>query len=348
MSDMSSSGARSGHAANTAHARATMRSAMYVLVALLVCATLPSRADAQFGKLMKKVAKKAAGQADASATSAAVPAPAFNGNVLEITDARIGQLLKGLDAERAERPKLQQQDAAAQTAYETALGTYAEQKKAYDRDLAAYQKKFDAYESCTERVEAKYEKEAAGDPSPEDQERADNARDAELDARAQRLQSLAERLQAANARGDDKAGRALADSLRRESSAAMAIGSAEQEDARKSRERDQRREADRAKCGDPGKRPVEPTPPSAINHDNGYVALKRAGVQASGLSDIQYAILRERVAAYVNVQGDFPVGNKYAFSEDELSVLQHHLRELTDRGADLAPYGAWRFAPKGS
>jgi hypothetical protein len=333
------------------HRRATrvhrfIRCVALVLTAMLACAALPSSADAQFGKLMKKVGKKVAGRPDAPASAASVPAPTFTANVLEITDARLGQLLKGLDAERAARPALRQQDAAAQAAYEAAQKDYGEKRSAYERDLAAYQRKFDAYDNCTRQVEAKYEKEAAGDESLEEKEQARTATEAAMEGQAQRMQALVDRMQAANARGDEKTARALADSLHALAAMTVARGAAGVQEARASDARDQRREADRATCGDPGKPPVEPAPPSEI-HSSVSAALERAGVQASGLTATQYAIMRERVAAYVNVNGEFRSGNQYAFSEDELEVLRQHAEELTARGQDLAPYGAWRFAPKG-
>jgi hypothetical protein len=318
-----------------------------VLTAMLVCVALPSSADAQFGKLMKKVGKKVAGRPDSPTGAASVPAPTFTANVLEITDVRLGQLLKGLDAERAARPALQQQNAAAQAAYEAAQKEYGQKRSAYERDLATYQRKFDAYDNCTRQVEAKYEKEAAGDASVEEQEQARTATEAAMEAQAQRMQALADRMQAANARGDEKTASALADSLHALAAMTVARGAAGVQEARASDARDQRREADRAKCGDPGKPPAEPAPPSET-HNSIATALERAGVQASGLTATQYAIMRERVAAYVNVNGEFRSGNQYAFSADELHVLRQHSKELTARGEDLAPYGAWRFAPKGS
>lgn len=353
MSDISTGNARGARIANAAaalnqrvHNRQTTRATALVLAAVLACAIMPSSAEAQFGRLMKKVAKKAAG-ASGAAPSAEVPAPVFTTNVLEITDARLGQLLKGLDAERDARPALRQQNAAAVTAYEAAERDYEAKKAAYDRDQAAYVRKSDAYERCSEQVEAKYEKESATDQSPEEKERADDAREAEMETRAQRMQALAERMQAARARGDQKAAQVLADSLRQESSATMALSASGMDEARKSDERDRRREADRAKCGDPGKAPVPPKPPTRTDSPIAE-ALERVGAQASGLTTVQYAILRERVAAYVNVDGQFASGNKYAFSDDELDVLRRHSKELTARGEELAPYGAWRFAPQGS
>jgi hypothetical protein len=336
-------GVRTG--ARAARRHPLVRSSALVLAALLSCALLPSSADAQFGKLLKKAQQKAMGKSDAAPGSGSVPAPTFSRSVLEITDVRLGQLLKGLDAERAAKPRLQQDDAAAQAAYEASLSEYQEKKAAYERDDAAYQRKREAYESCSEKVEAKYDQEAANDSSAEEREQAKDALDAELEARAQRMQGMAERMQAAQARGDQKTMHALADSLHNLSSMTVAVGRAQQDQFRKSNERDQKKTAELAACGDPGKAPVAPEPPGQMSPRLSG-ALNEAGAQASGLTTVQYSVMRERVAAYVNVQGKFASGNQYAFSEVELHVLHEHLRELTDRGADLAPYGAWKFAPK--
>jgi hypothetical protein len=80
----------------------------------------------------------------------------------------------------------------------------------------------------------------------------------------------------------------------------------------------------RTECG---ARPQEPARPSQ-QPTIGYQEIARAGRQASGLTDVQYSIFRERVAPFaINGRG----GSGLVYMPGELSVLNN------SRTA-LAPY----------
>ena len=102
-----------------------MKSVHIALAALLALAAAP--AEAQLGGLRRRLEQKI-GLPEASAERA----PAFSERVLEITDARLDQLVRGLRAEQAEAAKQEQRNAAE------------------NARAAAYEKKQEAYAACAE------------------------------------------------------------------------------------------------------------------------------------------------------------------------------------------------------
>ena len=85
------------------------------------------------------------------------PAPTYNDRLLEITDARVTQLVKGYEAEAAALAAADQKNAEVRRAYE-------EQNKAHGVKLKEYQKQKKEWDSCQERevkpAQAKVETEA--------------------------------------------------------------------------------------------------------------------------------------------------------------------------------------------
>jgi hypothetical protein len=82
-------------------------------------------------------------------------------------------------------------------------------------------------------------------------------------------------------------------------------------------------------------RPEPPAPPSeqAPNLDD-------AGAKAAGLTVEQYAILKERVQAAVNEDGEVQVpSSMWAYSGDELAVLEKRGAELDKAYAPIRAQG---------
>src|SRR5215218_1630329 len=145
-----------------------------VLCAAAVVAT-PASAHAQFGKLKdlgkraagsvveKKVedeaSKKVAGAANAADPGAeAKPGSVeFTEGVIEITEERLAQLAKGVDAEEAARPAAEREFQAKLVAARQADATYEARRATYDREYAVYDKRKTEIEACHDRVNRKYE-----------------------------------------------------------------------------------------------------------------------------------------------------------------------------------------------
>src|SRR6185503_18093783 len=58
-------------------------------------------------------------------------------------------------------------------------------------------------------------------------------------------------------------------------------------------------------------------------------SLASAGASAAGLTARQYAMLRERIAHWVLVNGKIPPGTQWAYWEDELQAMNARAAELT-------------------
>jgi hypothetical protein len=232
--------------------------------ALLVALVAPGAAHAQFGglrrRLESRLEKAAAGEPSAPA------APAFSDRVLEITDARLDQLLAGLRVEAADAERERREQGAL------------------DAKAAAHEQAQQAHARCAEPF-----------------------------AREQlRLTGMLMGLAVAAKREQERTGGAagpMQDSL-------TAVT-----------RRAQKLSADlTAKCG-PG---PGPSPFEAMREGGDADAEGRAA-RAAGLAPGQYAVLRERAAAWV-LAADGRTG-RYAFAAGERAVLER-------RAAALAPYRA--------
>jgi hypothetical protein len=154
-----------------------MRTFVRILPIVALLAAVPADADAQFG-LMNKAKAKAKEMAQGPAKRA--PAPEFDGRVLEITEARVGQLLKGLETERsvmdANTPKgLAAWREREKAAYEERKRDYAAKTAGFTKELAAWEAKAGPVNKCRDAVDKKYasnprdarkakEYDACGDP----------------------------------------------------------------------------------------------------------------------------------------------------------------------------------------
>jgi hypothetical protein len=233
--------------------------------ALLVLA--PGQAHAQFGglrrKLEQQVQKTVLG---GEAASPAAAAPAFTDRVLQIDDARVGQLLAGLkrEAGRAE------QEAREQAALRAKEKDYEARNEAHGRCVEPFKNELLKGTGMMMglALAAKREEQKQGVVGP----------------------ALRDSIEAVTAR-------------MKKTSEAMS-----------------------AKCGEgPG-----PSPYDAMAGGEGDDA-ESLGAKAAGLSPEQYAVLRERVAAFVRSR-DGRTG-RYAFAAGERAVLER-------RAGELAPYRA--------
>lgn len=274
---------------------------MRVLVAalLLGCVvTTPAAAQFGIGRRVKSAAASAAG-VGGSVGKVETGRVAFDADVLEITEARIGQLLKGLAAESEVITRMQSQDQERIQKQNESL------QQNYDKARAEYDRKQAAFERCAEperqRGEAEMRGVAAGAP----------------DSAA--MQRVAERMMTARSQGNMTELRRLADSVGR---ASMALSNRAQTTAQGGNDRIVQ------KCGQP---PAEPEPPTmAPLLSAGDV--RAAGLKASGFTDRQYAVMRERILPFVSSKGKTNAGAVY--TAGEAAVLNAHLNDLT-RYAEL-------------
>ena len=140
-----------------------------------------------------------------------------------------------------------------------------------------------------------------------------------------RIEALAARMQAAQQRGDQAAMRAISDSLQavlapmtaagREGMAVVQRGQARAESAMDEIKRT---------CGEhpEGKRPRSPDSPNELLPKGAWEQLEEAGSRAAKLTPRQYAVLKERVGAYLALKKNGPgIAAQYAFAPGERSAL---------------------------
>lgn len=277
-----------------------MRSCTRRLVGLSLLTLLAAApATAQFKPKLSKLnplAKKEAG--------ATPRAPTYNDRVLEITDARVDQLLKGYGAEAASVKASERELAAARAVYE-------EENRKHPARLKQYEKDHEAWKACQERVVKPAEAKAKADA----QRAQDEVTGGDEAAFERKMADVQKRIQAAQAAGNMEEVMRLADSLQKnigmKSANTVAQSSAELQEAGRT-------------CGAEPERPDPPVPPSA-NQAN----LDEAGAGAAGLSPEQYAILKERTQAAIDEDGRMRVSSaSWAFSADELAVLERRAEAL--------------------
>ena len=269
-----------------------------LIAALLGCAlAAPQPAHAQFGKLGNKIAKKAGVVPAGPDGQVKTGKVSFDEHVLEITDDRVSQLLKGLEAEKLMAARVEKQDTEGIERRNRA------REDAHTKQQDAYDRKREAWDKCAEPEQKKAE--------------------AEMDASGKALdnpaamEKLQERIKAAQAKGDMAEIRRITDSVSK-------IGM-------QAADRVQNASAGmtaaiRTKCGEP---PVEPADAEKPEPLLTYSDVRVAGIEASGMTDRQYAIMRERVQPFVASKGKTNSGMIYTDAEAEV---------LAARLGDLAPY----------
>ncbi len=327
-----------------------------VLCAALAIAAAPATARCQFGRLRdaaraatrgavergaeQRAGDAAARQAKGGDGAEARPATvAFTPDVLEITDARLAQLLRGLDAEAAARPAAERRQAALVAAAREAERTYPARRAAYERERAAWERREAERTACVDKVQARH----AGEANAQRAQGEAVARDVEArmaGGRAADLEGLAARARAAQARGDQAALMALADSaqriMRNEFAPAVNAGMAM---AQRAAADSKAINAEAAACGARTPEPTSPAPVPGVDPDGAAAAVHRAGQAASGLDERQYAVLRERVEEFVRLDGRTGA-TRYRFTAGELAALRGRMAALKGNAA-LQQGGSW-------
>lgn len=212
------------------------------------------------------------------------PAPEYDDRVLEITDARINALLRGLRAEEERRPALEA--AYKKNADDRAAAQVAQRRQSQQINDA---------QTCLTN-------------SPE-------FRAIYGDTAAQRR--VARRIEAARERGDQAMVKRLEDSTAMammpvDPNVAMGLITAQQRCA-----------------GNPAlyAAPTGPAPAPEIQ-TRLPDSLRIIGIGASGLTEDQYAVLRERALAFLWIDDAERRNPSYAFGSGELSALQSRRNDL--------------------
>ena len=287
--------------------RCCTREVLAVSLLSLLC-TLPASAQLK-PKLpqLNPLARKEA--------AAAPRSPTFNERVLEITSARVDQLLKGYAAESGALQAAGRQQAAARAAYEEENRKHPAWLKEYERSHAAWQ-------DCQDKVVKPAEAKAKADVKRSQ----DEITGGDEAAFERRMAELQQRMQAAKAAGNMDEVMRLADSLQqsvgKKSGASAMQASAEMQAAG-------------SKCGAEPVRPAPPTPPS-----QNAPALDDVGSGAAGLTAEQYAIMKERIQAALDEDGEVQVpSSSWAYSGGELGVLEKRGAELHKAYAPIRDQG---------
>ncbi|MGZ8470851.1 MAG: hypothetical protein ACXWZ7_15740 [Gemmatirosa sp.] len=238
-------------------------------VALLSGAALvllaPDTAHAQLGGLRRRMEERMAKAVLGEDASKSNATPTFNGRVLEISDARVEQLVKGLRVEAAEMEKREREN------------------KAMDAKAAAHEKAAEAYGTCS----APYTKELMS-----------------LTTKTMAFGLLAKREESK----DGKVSAATTDSLNAVTARMLKL-----------------KDTMVAKCGEgPGDSPFDAMKESGEGAEGSDP--ESVGAKAAGLTRDQYAVLRERVAAWLQSK-DGRTG-QYAFAAGERATLEKRAGDL--------------------
>ena len=266
-----------------------MRHPLVVLVLLSTAA--PAIAHAQLGRLTRAVAREAGVPGTSDVKTGDV---AFGGAVLEITEARMRQLLVGLDAESDQAKVVDNQDREGIQKRNDA------RRKQHEAAMRDYEKKVRDREKCME-------------PFEKESERTMASHQAQAERDTVGMQQVADRIKAAQGRGDMAEIRRLSDSLVK---AVSPTGMAAVRDGQQVNSR--ALEA----CGEG---PIEPESPE-MEPELDYSTVRAAGVRASGMSGDAYAMMRERVVTFVATNGKSSGG--MTLTSDEVAVLKAALDQL--------------------
>lgn len=278
----------------------------------------------------------------AAPAGAQQPAVRFTDDVLEITPARLAALVRGLEAESAARPAIEKEHEAQLARYHAAREAFPARTEAYQRDLAAWREKVDAYERCEKELNDRWEKEAETDPdNVAMRQTAERLNDPATKAKLQeRMQGLADRAKAAQARGDNRTMMAIADTLQREMAALTGGAGASMARVQRAQQRADGMVAELTqKCGaDPeGARPRSPDSPNELLPKDAAQQLEAAGAKGAGLTVRQYAVLKERVGAWLAIRANGRgAGIGYAYAPGERSALEAAAPGLAGHATALA------------
>jgi hypothetical protein len=298
-----------------------MRKPLWLLLPCLLSTlllTTPAIAFAQLGGLIKRGAERAAEKAVdkkvEGAKAAALPAPTFDDEVLELTAPRIDQVVKGLRAFNDARAKADVP--GAMKAYEAANARSADYSNRYSEQRHAHLERVRKVEQCRDEVlDAQREANQAEVDRKMDAMRTDPAK---MQAMAGVAMRWNPRIAQAQAKGDTIELKAALAKMQEELNAVAGVKV--DTDSTK---------AD-AKCGKPA-----PAPAWLVAWDSTDAEARRLGervreaesageaeaVAASGLTARQFHVARERIESFV-------ADGNMGFSRAERSALTPRKAEL--------------------
>ncbi|HEU4564355.1 MAG TPA: hypothetical protein VFS05_06900, partial [Gemmatimonadaceae bacterium] len=328
------------------------RAVALTLTAAALCAATPTHADAQLGRLKRKLeekvgdkaADKAADKAQQGGPTATPRQLQFQGNLVEITEARLASLMKGLDAQREASPRIQREAAAADAQYASAAKEYEAKYARYEKEQSAYDKAWAKWNDCTTELNNRFGAE-------EDERNAAQAAkgrelEAEYDeAKQARMQELSKKMEAAQQRGDQKAMMAYRDTMMALLQPAMNAGMEGQKAVSEGQQRSKAHEAQlQAKCGTEPQRPTAPTPPKQASSI--MAQLDTVAYRSSGLEGGQFDLMRERVVPWLRARAaGRRVSANYAYTAAELAALERMEKRLApyvEQMENPAPWFAGR------
>ena len=321
--------------------------------ALALALPLPADAQGILGRVKSKAAEvtgKKAGEkaADKAGVASDSRAPKFSDNLLEITPERLDQVLRGAAAEAEparrdarEEAATRQDYEAKKRQYESDVQTYEQRKRdwqakkaALDAKNAKYNEQMTAYQQCMQSTPGYQQSQAQGQAMAQ---RFASMSEAERAEAQKKLEDLSKRMQAAQARGDQKMMALLADSANMimgmpKPTAQSTANAREMQKCGKMPELDvQAYQAEYQKLGEEPSTPQAPVEPP---RDEAAVAARMArrdsmASRAAGLTIKQYGLMKERVAAYL-AYGESPQKlGQYVFTPTELEALRAKKDRLT-------------------
>jgi hypothetical protein len=324
-----------------------------ILLALLagLLAATPAAAHAQLGGFLKKkigerVADKVLGQDQSSSNSRGAD-PTFDEDLLEITDARIDQLLRGLKAEAAAGAAAMRAQAEAKQKAPARRAAYAAAMKKYDAAADAHQKAAEARGKCQLDVIGSTVSSAMANPAVRQMNEAMmKLPEAEREAFQARIEARQEKMAEAEARGDKAAVTRLAAEMDADMTKTTGVSmSAMQAGSVQGGQGTQQMLDDHKKCGELPPPPEEPVDSSRIEISV-RDSVQAAAFAASGLTDMQYSMMRERVAAWLRYKEEKQSLGAHGFTDAELAALaKRHEALKAEREALLVndPEKGWSF-----
>ncbi len=292
-----------------------MRHSHIALVAALIL--IPTASSAQLGGLVRRAADKAADKAVEKKTGGKteLPAPTFDDEVLELTQPRVDQVVRGLQAWNNARSRADVE--GARKAHEAAQARELTFSTRYTDQRSAWQQKNWKIDSC--RDEAFGEQQDANRAAIDKRMEEMKSNPALLMKMNAKLMEWSPRIAALQQSGDTAALKTALVKMNDEVATAgglrIAIDSAKVN----------------TKCGHP-----EPKPAWLLAWDSTEVETRKAGdrvreaetagaaeaAAASGLTERQFMIARERLESFCG-------GGTMGFSRREREVLNPRRAELT-------------------
>lgn len=280
--------------------RRVPRFRLALVVGLTAALLVPATAAAQFRpKLPGKVGKVLGVESDGPTA-----VPTFNDRTIEINEAHVTALATGL---RMQNDSL----AARWAAYVVAKKAYDDSMKAYPARQKAYEQQRTTWEACQER-----EVKPASEAAERDAERAEQeATGGDPAATQKAMEAVAERVKAAQQRGDMQEVMRLADSIQKVGmKSAQAVG-----------ESSERLQRAAAACG---VEPEEPRQPREPVYDRAVLPIPQD--PALWASEEQYAIMFDRLDPLLAIekQADFDKALRTMFSANEQAAIGARAEEI--------------------